>query len=73
MSGAKWLISQGYADRDRVSHIGWSYGGYMSALAMGTSKTTHGIQLRSIVTGGTLTDLISHTGTSTVCNHPPAS
>lgn len=64
MTGALWLIKQGFADKDHVSHIGWSYGGYMSALAMGTSKTTHGLSLRSIVTGGTLTDLISHTGTS---------
>ena len=39
---------------------------YMSALAMGTSKTTHNITLQAIVTGGTLTDLISHTGTTDI-------
>jgi len=66
MTGALSLISTGTVDKDRVAHIGWSYGGYMSALAMGTAKTRHGIDFKAFVTGGTLSDLISHTGTTDI-------
>lgn len=41
-------------------------GGYMSALALGAAKMRHGIDLQAVVTGGTLSDLISHTGTTDI-------
>jgi len=34
--GARWLIKKGYADKDRVCIVGWSYGGY--AALMGAIK-----------------------------------
>ena len=38
----------------------------MSALAMGTVQDNYGFPLQKIVTGGTLSDLISHTGTTDI-------
>ncbi len=35
--GARWLIDKGYAGKDRVCIVGWSYGGY--AALMGAVKT----------------------------------
>lgn len=35
--GAKWLVEQGYADKDRIAIMGGSYGGY--AALMGGAKT----------------------------------
>jgi len=65
-SGAANLIKLGYTTASQVSHMGWSYGGYMSALAMGTVQDNYGFPLQKIVTGGTLSDLISHTGTTDI-------
>ena len=65
-SGAANLIKLGYTTPSQVSHMGWSYGGYMSALAMGTVQDSYGFPLQKIVTGGTLSDLISHTGTTDI-------
>ena len=31
--GTKWLIEQGYADKDRICIMGWSYGGYAALMA----------------------------------------
>lgn len=38
----------------------------MSALALGKSKTTHGVELQAVCTGGTLSDLISQIGTTDI-------
>lgn len=34
LTGAKWLINQGFAKAGRIGLYGWSYGGYLSAMAL---------------------------------------
>ncbi|MBL4634438.1 MAG: S9 family peptidase [Kofleriaceae bacterium] len=40
VDGVEWLVEQGLADAKRVAMYGWSYGGYMSALALGRAPET---------------------------------
>ena len=49
-----------------LGHVGWSYGGYMSSLVLTRAKATHGIDIKAVVGGGCLTDLISHSGTTDI-------
>ncbi len=40
VDGVKWLAEQGLADPARVGIYGWSYGGYMSAMALARAPET---------------------------------
>ncbi|KAH9329957.1 hypothetical protein KI387_002065, partial [Taxus chinensis] len=39
-TGAKWLVKQGLAKPGRIGVYGWSYGGYMAAMAIGRCPET---------------------------------
>ena len=40
VTGVKWLVAQGLADPERVGIYGWSYGGYMAAMALARAPET---------------------------------
>jgi len=40
VDGVAWLVSRGLADPGRVGIYGWSYGGYMSAMALARAPDT---------------------------------
>lgn len=40
VAGVEWLSAQGLSDPDRVGIYGWSYGGYMSAMALARAPKT---------------------------------
>jgi dipeptidyl-peptidase-4 len=40
VDGVRWLVEQGLTDPDRVGITGWSYGGYMSAMALARAPET---------------------------------
>jgi len=40
VDGVQWLVSQGLTDADRVGIFGWSYGGYMTAMALARAPET---------------------------------
>lgn len=40
VDGVHWLVENGLADADRVGIYGWSYGGYMAAMALARASET---------------------------------
>lgn len=40
VDGVRWLVEQGLGDEKRVGIYGWSYGGYMSAMALAKAPET---------------------------------
>ena len=66
MTGFTSMATAGLATLDNAAHVGWSYGGYTSALALTKAKATHGVGLKAVVGGGCLTDLISQIGTTDI-------
>ena len=43
VDGVDWLVSEGLADKQHVGIYGWSYGGYMSAMALARAPDTFGL------------------------------
>jgi dipeptidyl aminopeptidase/acylaminoacyl peptidase len=63
MTGVDALIARGIADPDRMAHIGWSYGGYMTAWVV-----TQTSRFKAAMVGAGLTNLWSMYGTNDVPN-----
>jgi dipeptidyl aminopeptidase/acylaminoacyl peptidase len=63
MTGVDALIARGIADPDRMAHIGWSYGGYMTAWVV--SQTS---RFKAAMVGAGLTNMWSMYGTNDIPN-----
>lgn len=63
MTGVDALIARGIADPERMAHIGWSYGGYMTAWVV--SQTT---RFKAAMVGAGLTNMASMYGTNDIPN-----
>jgi dipeptidyl aminopeptidase/acylaminoacyl peptidase len=63
MTGVDALVARGIADPDRLAHIGWSYGGYMTAWVV--SQTT---RFKAAMVGAGLTNMWSMYGTNDIPN-----
>ena len=61
MTGVDALIARGVADKDKLAHIGWSYGGYMTAWAI--TQTT---RFKAAMVGAGLTNMWSMYGTNDI-------
>ena len=63
MTGVDALIARGVADKDELAHIGWSYGGYMTAWAI-----TQTNRFKAAMVGAGLTNMWSMYGTNDIPN-----
>lgn len=61
MSGVDALVARGVADPDKLAHIGWSYGGYMTAWVV--TQTT---RFKAAMVGAGLTNMWSMYGTNDI-------
>lgn len=61
MSGVDALVARGIADPDRLAHIGWSYGGYMTAWVI-----TQTSRFKAAMVGAGLTNMWSMYGTNDI-------
>jgi dipeptidyl aminopeptidase/acylaminoacyl peptidase len=62
LSGIDALVERGLADADRVGIGGWSYGGYLSALA----GTHHSPRFKAAVMGAGISNWVSFMGTTDI-------
>ncbi len=63
MTGVDALIARGIADKNKLAHIGWSYGGYMTAWTI-----TQTARYKAAMVGAGLTNLWSMYGTNDIPN-----
>jgi dipeptidyl aminopeptidase/acylaminoacyl peptidase len=61
MTGVDALIARGISDPDKLAHIGWSYGGYMTAWVI--TQTT---RFKAAMVGAGLTNMWSMYGTNDI-------
>lgn len=66
-AGIDRVIADGVADPSRLGMMGWSYGGYMAAWAVG-----HSDRFRAISIGAPVVDLLSQHGTADTRDFLPA-
>lgn len=45
-AGVEWAVAKGLADASRVAIYGWSYGGYMAAMALCRAPETFHVRPR---------------------------
>lgn len=67
ISGVKFLIKKGIVDSNKIGILGWSYGGYLAAWAIGHSRI-----FKAASIGGGITNLISYAGTNDLPNFVPS-
>ena len=65
-AGIDKVIADGIADPKRLGLMGWSYGGYLAAWALGNSD-----RFRAVSVGAAITDLLSYHGTTDVRDYIP--
>jgi len=65
-AGIDELIADGIADPDRLGLMGWSYGGFMAAWALG-----HSDRFKAVSVGAAVVDLLSFHGTSDIRDFIP--
>jgi len=65
-AGIDRVIADGIADPERLGMFGWSYGGFLSAWAIG-----HSDRLKAISVGAAVTDLLSFHGTADIRDFIP--
>jgi dipeptidyl aminopeptidase/acylaminoacyl peptidase len=63
MTGVDAVIARGIADPERLAHIGWSYGGYMTAWVI-----TQTNRFKAAMVGAGLTNMLSMYGTNDIPN-----
>jgi dipeptidyl aminopeptidase/acylaminoacyl peptidase len=63
MTGVDAMIARGVADPARLAHIGWSYGGYMTAWVI-----TQTNRFKAAMVGAGLTNMVSMYGTNDIPN-----
>jgi dipeptidyl aminopeptidase/acylaminoacyl peptidase len=61
MTGVDALVARGIADPDKLAHIGWSYGGYMTAWVI-----TQTSRFKAAMVGAGLTNMWSMYGTNDI-------
>jgi dipeptidyl aminopeptidase/acylaminoacyl peptidase len=59
MAGVDYLVQQGIADEEHMAIAGWSFGGYLTSLAIGRSD-----RFKAAIEGAGITNMISFAGTS---------
>lgn len=62
-SGVDALIARGIADKDKLAHVGWSYGGYMTAWTITQTQ-----RYKAAMVGAGLTNMQSMYGTNDIPN-----
>lgn len=62
-SGVDALIARGIADKDKLAHVGWSYGGYMTAWTITQTQ-----RYKAAMVGAGLTNMWSMYGTNDIPN-----
>ncbi len=67
LAGVDALVARGIVDSARVGVMGWSYGGYLTAITI--ARTT---RFRAASVGAGITDLVSYSGTADIPGFVPS-